>query len=107
MPLIFFTLANGGQYEAQAQPGQSLLQAAERNGIDGFLAECGGSGTCGTCHCYIAPDQWDLLPAPSADEAEMLGFVADERRPTSRLACQVRLATAPDGLRVDVPARQI
>lgn len=107
MPLIFFTLANGGQYEAEAQPGQTLLQAAERNGIDGFLAECGGSCTCGTCHCYIDPAHWDRLPAPSAEESEMLGFVAAERQVTSRLACQVQLTAELDGLRVQVPARQI
>lgn len=107
MPLIIFTLANGGQYDAEAQAGQTLLQAAEQNGIDGLLAECGGSATCGTCHCYIDPAQWGLLPEPEPAEVEMLGYVADERRATSRLACQVRLTPALEGLRIELPARQI
>ena len=107
MPLIIFTLANGGQYDAEAQTGQTLLQAAEQNGIDGLLAECGGSATCGTCHCYIDPVQWGLLPEAEPAEVEMLGYVADERRATSRLACQVRLTPALEGLRIELPARQI
>ena len=107
MPLIIFTLANGGQYDAEALAGQTLLQAAEQNGIDGLLAECGGSATCGTCHCYIDPAQWGLLPAAEPAEVEMLGYVADERRATSRLACQVRLTPALEGLRIELPARQI
>ena len=107
MPLIFYTLANGGQYEADAAVGESLMQVAEQSGIGGFLAECGGSATCGTCHCYIAPEHWDLLPVAEKDETDMLDFVAAERRPTSRLACQVKVTAAMEGLRVEVPGRQI
>jgi 2Fe-2S ferredoxin len=36
----------------------------------------------------------------------MLGFVAAERRPGSRLACQVELTAALDGLTVTLPQRQ-
>ena len=107
MPLLYFIQANGGQYDAEAAVGQTLLQAADENGIDGFFAECGGSCTCGTCHCYIDPAQWALLPAPEQTELEMLDFVADERRPTSRLACQIKVTAQLDGLRVQIPARQI
>lgn len=107
MPLILFTQANGGQYDAEAKVGKTLLQTAEANGIDGFFAECGGSCSCGTCHCYIDPAQLAWLPAPEKDESEMLDFVADERRPNSRLACQIKITDALDGLRVAIPARQI
>jgi ferredoxin, 2Fe-2S len=107
MPLIFFTLSNGGQYEADAVEGQTLLHAAQDAGIDGFLAECGGSSTCGTCHCYIDPAQWALVVPPGDAELEMLDFVAAERRKTSRLACQVRLTAQHHGLRIELPSRQI
>jgi 2Fe-2S ferredoxin len=107
MPLIFFTQSNGGQYEADAVEGQTLLHAAQDAGIDGFLAECGGSSTCGTCHCYIDPVQWALVAPPGEAESEMLDFVAAERRETSRLACQVRITAQHNGLRIDIPARQI
>lgn len=107
MLLLYFIQANGGQYDAEGAVGQTLLQAAEESGIDGFLAECGGSCTCGTCHCYIDSVQLALLPAPESAELEMLDFVADERRPNSRLACQVKLSAQMDGLKVHIPARQI
>jgi 2Fe-2S ferredoxin len=107
MSLIYFTLANGAQYEAEATEGQTLLQVAVQNSVDGLLAECGGSCTCGTCHCYIDPAQWDLLAAPESTESDMLDFVADERRETSRLACQIRITPALAGLKVSVPSRQI
>ena len=107
MPSLYFIQANGGQYDAEAAVGQTLLQAAEESGIDGFLAECGGSGTCGTCHCYIDPAQSGWLPAPEPAELEMLDFVADERRPNSRLACQIKVTAQLEGLKVQIPARQI
>ena len=107
MPLILITLANGGQYEAEGESGTTLLETVRAAGIDGFLAECGGNGTCGTCHCYIAPEEEHML-APAEDaENEMLDYVADERRPNSRLACRVRMTGEMDGLRVRIPARQI
>jgi 2Fe-2S ferredoxin len=107
MPLIFFTLANGAQYEAPASIGQTVLQAAERAGIDGFLAECGGSCTCGTCHCHLDPSQAHLFPPPEPAEDEMLDFVADGRTDHSRLACQLHITPAHEGLRVGIPARQV
>lgn len=107
MPLIFFTLSNGAMYETQAKVGQTVLQAAERAGVDGFLAECGGSCTCGTCHCHLHPSQADWFPAPDSAEAGMLDFVADERTAHSRLACQLKITSAHEGLRVGIPARQI
>ncbi len=107
MPLILITQANGGQYDAEAQVGQTLLQTAQSNSIDGFFAECGGHCACGTCHCYIDEAQLAWLPLPDKNELEMLDFVADERRPNSRLACQIKITEALEGLRVAIPARQI
>lgn len=107
MPTIHFTLADGSQRRATAPEGSTLLHASQLAGIDDFLAECGGSCTCGTCHCVIDPAQWSLLPAAETAEDEMLEFVAAGREATSRLACQLRVTAALDGLRVRIPATQI
>lgn len=107
MPTILFTQPNDAEIEASAGVGKTLLQAAEAHGVDGLLAECGGSCSCGTCHCYIDPAQLSLLAVPEKAELEMLDFVADERKPNSRLACQVKIVAELDGLRVQMPARQI
>ena len=106
MPTIHFILADGSQRETEAAVGGTLLQAAQRAGIEAFLAECGGSCTCGTCHCFIDPAQWHLLPAPQDAEHDMLDFVAAGRGPTSRLACQLNITPALHGLRVSLPATQ-
>lgn len=106
MITVTYIEADGRDTEVQAKPGQTLMQAATAHGVDGIVAECGGSGTCGTCHCYIDPARLAELPAPSGDELAMLDYVAAERRPHSRLACQVQLTPALDGLVVHLPERQ-
>ncbi|MCL6615371.1 MAG: peptide chain release factor N(5)-glutamine methyltransferase [Firmicutes bacterium] len=47
-----------------------------------------------------------LPEAESAEEDTMLDYTAEERRPNSRLSCQIRLVPALDGLTVELPARQ-
>jgi 2Fe-2S ferredoxin len=44
---------------------------------------------------------------PNDVEDEMLDFTAAERRPTSRLSCQVQVSDALDGLVVHVPEEQV
>ncbi|MBP8285384.1 MAG: 2Fe-2S iron-sulfur cluster binding domain-containing protein [Rhodoferax sp.] len=82
------------------------MQGATANGIDGILGECGGSCACATCHCYIQEDRLAELPAASEGELGMLENVASERRPNSRLACQIKASAALDGLIVYLPATQ-
>ena len=61
---------------------------------------------CATCHVYL--DQADLERAPTmqADENEMLEFTASERKPTSRLSCQLVMSPELDGLTVYLPSEQ-
>jgi 2Fe-2S ferredoxin len=40
------------------------------------------------------------------DEDSMLDFAAAERRPNSRLSCQIALTPALNGLVVDLPSSQ-
>ena len=98
--------ADGATTELQAKPGQSLMQAAVAANAKGIEADCGGLMTCGTCHVYVREPFASRLPAPSADELGMLDFVAAERRPNSRLSCQIELLPSLDGLAVDLPASQ-
>ncbi len=86
--------------------GWSLMQGATANGIDGILGECGGSCACATCHCYVDEDYLADLPAASVGELDMLENVAAERRPNSRLACQIKVSPALDGLVLHLPETQ-
>ncbi|WP_425261730.1 2Fe-2S iron-sulfur cluster-binding protein [Rubrivivax sp. RP6-9] len=106
MPDISFIQPDGSEHGLEAPEGVSLMQVATGAGIAGIVAECGGSAICATCHVYV-DDPWQaLLAPPDANELAMLECTAAERRPGSRLACQIPITAALQGLVVHVPARQ-
>ncbi|WP_180682940.1 2Fe-2S iron-sulfur cluster-binding protein [Tepidicella baoligensis] len=98
--------ATGTERTIEAQPGQSLMQAAIAANAPGIEGDCGGLLTCATCHVYVREPWLAHLPPPVADEDSMLDFVAAERRPNSRLSCQIALTPELDGLTVELPASQ-
>ena len=106
MPQITYVEANGQSTTLDLPEGWSLMQGATANGIDGILGECGGSCACATCHCYVDEARMADLPAPSQGELYMLDNVAAERRPTSRLACQLKATAALQGLVLHLPETQ-
>lgn len=106
MITVTWIAADGTSRTITARPGQSLMQAAIAANAPGIEADCGGLLTCATCHVYVREPWQAQLPAPSADEDSMLDFAAAERRPNSRLSCQIALTPALDGLVVDVPPTQ-
>ncbi|MDP7269797.1 MAG: 2Fe-2S iron-sulfur cluster-binding protein, partial [Gammaproteobacteria bacterium] len=53
MPKIVFKEPEGSIREVEAANGNTIMEAAVDNGIDGILAECGGACACATCHAYI------------------------------------------------------
>ena len=86
--------------------GTSVMQAAIFNGVDGITAECGGSCMCATCHVYVKEDMLALTPPMDADEDAMLEGTASERKPNSRLSCQLVVTPEMDGLVVYLPETQ-
>ena len=106
MPTVHLIAADGTRHTLQAKSGRSLMKAALAAGIDGIAADCGGCLTCATCHVYVADEWLPRLPAPGRDEASMLEMTASERRPGSRLSCQIELDDALDGLTVELPPTQ-
>lgn len=106
MPDITFIHPDGEAQGLEAPEGVSVMQAATGAGVRGIVAECGGSAMCATCHVYVDPAWVERLPAPLANELEMLECTADERRPESRLSCQIKLTADLQGLVVRLPERQ-
>lgn len=104
MPNVIYILPDDSRREIELDEGQSLMEAAIRNGIDAILGECGGSAMCATCHCYVekAPGE---LPPVNDDEDAMLDEVSAERKPSSRLSCQIYMTPELDGLVVRIPAQ--
>jgi 2Fe-2S ferredoxin len=105
MPNITYIEPNGNETVVDVPEGWTLMQGATSNGIDGIEAECGGSCSCATCHCYVETLA-DKLTAASETEEAMLVNVAAERRPNSRLSCQIKATSELDGMVVRLPACQ-
>lgn len=82
------------------------MQAATAAGIDGIAADCGGCLSCATCHVYIDETWLDRLASPHQDELSMLEMTAAERRPNSRLSCQLIVHESLHGLVVQLPSHQ-
>lgn len=107
MPKITYISYAGDSQTVDVPAGDSVMEGAVQNGIDGIVAECGGNCQCATCHVYVEEKFLPLLD-PIGDEQEaMLGSTAAERRPNSRLSCQIRVTAKLDGLVVHTPETQI
>jgi 2Fe-2S ferredoxin len=106
MPHVRYIEPDGREVELDLPVGQTAMRGAMDAGLAGIEAQCGGNCACATCHCYVAAEWLDRLEPPSDDERFMLANVAAERRPNSRLCCQIVLAPALDGLRLQFPDRQ-
>ncbi len=106
MPQITFIQPDQQAITLDVPTGWSLMQAATSHGVEGIIGECGGSCACATCHCYVDDAMMAALPPASAGEIDMLENAAAERRPNSRLACQIKSAPALEGGTVTLPATQ-
>lgn len=99
MVRVFATRRDGSTEPVEASAGMSLMLNLKCGGVDEIAAICGGCASCGTCHVYVAEDWLERLPPIESDEEVILGF-SDWREPNSRLACQIRVSDALDGLAV-------
>jgi len=102
MPHVVFVEPNGTRKEVDAPVGFSLLDIAHRNGID-IEGACEGQMACSTCHVIVDPEWYGRIPPPVEEEEDMLDLAFGLTR-TSRLACQVEMTEALDGLVVRLPA---
>jgi 2Fe-2S ferredoxin len=101
MPKVVFHDVEGRRRELDVQAGTTLMEAAVDNDVAGIVAECGGACACATCHAYVA-DAWVGRLPPLSDMEDAMLDSAAERRPTSRLTCQVEMTDALDGIELEV-----
>ena len=105
VPRLVFIEPDGTRKEVEAPLGLSILEIAQRNGID-IEGACEGCMACSTCHVIVDPDWYDRLEEPSEDEEDMLDL-AFGLTPTSRLGCQIVITKELDGLTVTLPAETV
>ncbi len=101
MPKVQFITAKGEPVTADAAEGACLLEVAQNADMP-LEGTCEGQMACSTCHVIVGKDWFDKLPPASEDEEDMLDLAAGVTR-TSRLACQISLTAALDGLEVRIP----
>ncbi|MFN0186594.1 MAG: 2Fe-2S iron-sulfur cluster-binding protein [Aquabacterium sp.] len=105
MPTVTFIAHNGNRSTVTVPAGTTLMRAAVDNNVAGIDGDCGGQCACATCHVFVDPAWTERFGARGSNEEDMLNFAA-EVRDNSRLACQITLTDAHDGLVVNLPEGQ-
>ena len=106
MPQVIYVNASGERRVVDASVGDSVMATAVRNGVPGIVGECGGNRSCATCHVWVTDEFRDRVGPPEDIEDDMLDLGVSERRPGSRLSCQIPVSEEVDGLVVEVPPVQ-
>jgi len=106
MPKVIYVSPSGESREIEAPVGMTVMAAALKNGVEGILAECGGVCMCSTCHVFVDEKFMSKIPPARDTEEAVLEIAAIERRPNSRLSCQIKMTNDLDGLTVHLPEKQ-
>jgi 2Fe-2S ferredoxin len=105
MPKVTYIEANGREHGVDVQVDQTLMDGAMIHDVPGIVALCGGLCSCSTCHCYISSPWAEKLAPPTDGELATLDM-AWNRRPDSRLSCQIVMTEALDNIVVRLPEHQ-
>src|SRR5437763_15876802 len=103
MPRVTYIAQDGKETTLDIAEGTSVMKAAVFNGVDGIVAECGGSCMCASCHVYVQDDQLAKCPPIETDGEAMLEGTASQRRPNSRLSCRLVVSRQMECLVVHMP----
>ena len=95
---IVVTDQAGLVHELEGLDGWRVMEIIRDWGLN-IKADCGGSCACATCHVYVDEAWADRLIEASDDEDDLL-FSTIDKKPTSRLSCQILMREELDGLKV-------
>ena len=105
MAKITYVEHDGTEHVVDVRTGLSVMEGAVKNNLPGIDADCGGACACATCHVYVDEAWLDKTGVRSAMEESMLDF-AEGVEANSRLACQIKVTDALEGLVVKMPESQ-
>jgi 2Fe-2S ferredoxin len=101
VPKVTFINADGSRTEADVPVGETVMIAAQNNGVD-IEGACEGCMACSTCHVIVDADWFSKLPEASEEEEDILDL-AFGLTGRSRLGCQITMTNELDGLVVSLP----
>ena len=102
MPIITYISPKDKEYQVEADIGDTLMQIAVDNDVDGIDADCSGACACATCHIIIPLEYRTKTGTADEDESALLDFL-DNRIAGSRLSCQIIMKEDLDGITVKIP----
>jgi 2Fe-2S ferredoxin len=105
MVKITYVEHDGTEHRMEVPVGLTVMRGARDNDVPGILADCGGACACGTCRVFVTEAYRAIVGEPHAIEEAVLE-IDDSARPGKRLACQIPVTEALDGLIVHMPERQ-
>ena len=105
MAKVTYIEHDGTEHVIDVKNGLTVMEGAVKNNIPGIDADCGGACACATCHVYVGDGWLDKTGTKSAMEESMLDF-AEGVKENSRLACQIKVTDALEGLKVAMPESQ-
>ena len=97
---IRVTDTDGVAHELEGLDGWRVMEVIRDWGLN-IKAECGGACSCATCHVWVDEAWFDKLHPPTDDEEDLL-FSTLDKKPNSRLSCQILLNEDLDGLELTI-----
>jgi 2Fe-2S ferredoxin len=101
MTTIRFTSRSGQEFSVEEAGDRSVMEIIRDSAVEERFALCQGSLSCATCHVHVDPEFFDKLPPRGDYEQELLNS-SEYQTATSRLSCQIKCASALNGLHVTV-----
>ena len=106
MAKVTYIEADGTEHTVNVAYGLSAMEGALQNGVPGIDGDCGGQAACATCHVFVDPAWIDRTGRADADVELPMIELSEGVQDNSRLACQIKLTAALDGLILRMPEAQ-
>jgi len=94
----------GKQTTIDIEEGTTIRDAIENDLSPDNYGICGGCCSCGTCHVYISPSDFDKLEDKEDEEISTLESLALDPNQYSRLGCQVEFKKEYNNITVTIVA---
>ena len=92
----------GKKTAIEVEEDTTIREAIEEKLSPDSYGVCGGNCSCGTCHVYINPGDFEKLKAKEEDEISILKEAAVKPTTHSRLGCQVKLKKEHNSITVTI-----